>query len=35
MQHYPNLTKSINDPENAPKLLVGTKKDVTNGGINS
>tara|TARA_A100001011_G_C14316103_1_gene848073 strand:+ start:1056 stop:1934 length:879 start_codon:yes stop_codon:yes gene_type:complete len=24
-----NLTKSINDPENAPKLLVGTKKDAT------
>tara|TARA_Y100000816_G_scaffold155696_1_gene111044 strand:- start:4205 stop:5083 length:879 start_codon:yes stop_codon:yes gene_type:complete len=24
-----NLTKSINDPENAPKLLVGTKKDRT------
>ena len=22
-----NLTKSINDPENAPKLLVGTGKD--------
>ena len=24
-----NLTKSINDPENAPKLLVGTGKDKT------
>ena len=24
-----NLTKSINDPENAPKLLVGTGKDHT------
>ena len=22
-----NLTKSINDPENAPKLLVGTGRD--------
>ena len=24
-----NLTKNINDPENAPKLLVGTGKDKT------
>ena len=25
-----NLTKSINDPQNAPKLLVGTGKDKIN-----